>query len=89
MRLAPYLNALLMVSQMLRSAAPVSAVISLKIFMCASVTGPAVERMGDRALQVGLEHDRLSAGRRHRNQQHQQQTAKYAPTHASPKSRVT
>ena len=42
MRLAPYLNTLLMVSQMLRSPAPVSAVISLKSFMCASVAGPAI-----------------------------------------------
>jgi len=42
MRLAPYLNTLLMLSQMLRSPAPVSAVISLKTFMCASVAGPAI-----------------------------------------------
>jgi hypothetical protein len=38
----PHLNTLLMVSQMLRSPAPVSAVISLKSFMCASVAGPAI-----------------------------------------------
>ena len=37
-----YLNTLLILSQMLRSPAPVSAVISLKIFMCASVAGPAI-----------------------------------------------
>ena len=38
----PHVNAPLMVSQMLRAAFAVSAVISLKSFMCASVAGPAM-----------------------------------------------
>ncbi len=38
----PHENAPLMVSQMLREAFAVSAVISLKSFMCASVAGPAI-----------------------------------------------